>query len=89
MSAGKGDTKRPVNPQKYAQNYERIFGKKDAPPEGREWCPEPSAMATINAITALHSWDGGETKIYQSDRHGAWYHLDVDKWSKPKDKPKK
>jgi len=29
MSAGKGDTKRPVNPKKYAQNYERIFGKKN------------------------------------------------------------
>jgi len=29
MSAGKGDTKRPVNTQKYAQNYERIFGKKN------------------------------------------------------------
>jgi hypothetical protein len=26
--AGKGDKPRPVDPKKYAENYERIFGKK-------------------------------------------------------------
>jgi hypothetical protein len=34
MSAGKGSKPRPVNPAKYAENYERIFGKnktKDKP----------------------------------------------------------
>ena len=28
MSAGKGDTPRPVNPRTYAENYDRIFRKK-------------------------------------------------------------
>lgn len=27
MSAGKGDTPRPVNPKKYGENYDRIFRK--------------------------------------------------------------
>jgi hypothetical protein len=26
--SGKGDTPRPVDPKKWAENYERIFGKK-------------------------------------------------------------
>lgn len=30
MSAGKGDAPRPVNPQKYGENYDRIFRKTDA-----------------------------------------------------------
>jgi hypothetical protein len=28
MSAGKGDSPRPVDSAKYGENYERIFGKK-------------------------------------------------------------
>lgn len=28
MSAGKGDKPRSVDPAKYGENYERIFGKK-------------------------------------------------------------
>jgi hypothetical protein len=28
--AGKGDTYRPIDRQKWDENYERIFGKKDA-----------------------------------------------------------
>lgn len=29
MSAGKGGRYRPVNQEKYGENYERIFGEKD------------------------------------------------------------
>ncbi len=31
-NAGKGDKPRPTNQQKYAENYDLIFGKKPAPP---------------------------------------------------------
>lgn len=31
MSAGKGSKTRPVDPKKYAENYERIFGKNEKP----------------------------------------------------------
>ena len=33
MSAGKGDKPRPVDAAKYAENYERIFGKKKTKPK--------------------------------------------------------
>ena len=29
--AGKGDTYRPVDPKKWSENYDRIFGKKPKP----------------------------------------------------------
>ena len=35
MSAGKGSKPRPVDPKKYAENYERIFGKKEKPKGGK------------------------------------------------------
>ena len=31
MSAGKGSTPRPVDPVKYGENYEAIFGGKEKP----------------------------------------------------------
>jgi len=33
MSAGKGDTPRPVNAEVYGKNYEDIFRKQDVPQE--------------------------------------------------------
>jgi hypothetical protein len=33
MSAGKGDSPRPVNAEVYGQNYEDIFRKQDVPQE--------------------------------------------------------
>lgn len=36
MSAGKGDTPRPVNPTVYGQNYDEIFRKESPEPEQTE-----------------------------------------------------
>ena len=36
MSAGKGDTYRPVDRKKWNENYERIYGKSRKKDEGRE-----------------------------------------------------
>lgn len=41
--AGKGDRRRPYDPKKWAENYERIFGKKHTDwdsPEHLKWVQE-------------------------------------------------
>ena len=49
MSAGKGDTPRPINIKAYETNYERIWAKSTAEPkvaeekENGETCSEPKA----------------------------------------------
>ena len=49
-NAGKGDSPRPVDREKYAKNYERIFGPRPLP---RPWCP------TCDGRRAVRDKDGG------------------------------
>lgn len=42
MSAGKGDTPRPVDPKKYGENYDRIFRGKSINPK-TDW-HQPAAF---------------------------------------------
>ena len=67
--AGKGDTMRPTNHKAYADNFDRIFGKREV----EEDDGEPSCLSCGGPMYTKHHW-----QYWQCDDCGYTEHKEVD-----------
>ena len=55
-SAGKGDSPRKVDQQKYRENYEKIFGKKKNQSTKKKKKASPTFLFVHNKYKAVNTW---------------------------------